>query len=86
LPRRLSRRQHFVFVEHVAIPTDNDAVERAIRPYVVLRNVNGGTRSGKGSKLPAIPLSLFGTWVLRGQEALRSCQEMLRKGASLAPV
>jgi transposase len=79
------RHQLFVFVEHKEVPADNNAAERSIRPFVVLRKVSGGTRSAKGSRTQAVLLSLFGTWLLRGQDALAACQQMLGGGAVPAP-
>jgi hypothetical protein len=32
----------FVFVEHPAVPSENNAAERAIRPTVVARKISGG--------------------------------------------
>lgn len=87
LAERIQRhtRQLFVFVEHLKLPSDNNAAERSIRPFVVLRKVSGGTRSARGSKTQAVLLSLFGTWLLRGQDPLGACQCMLVRGAVLAP-
>ena len=71
------RGELFVFVEHPDVPPDNNAAERAIRPYVVLRKVSGGTRSKPGSDTQMILLSLFGTWSLRGIDLLAACQSLL---------
>jgi transposase len=81
---RKHRGQLFVFVSHPDVPSDNNAAERAIRPFVVQRKVSGGTRSEAGSKTQAVLLSLFGTWLLRGQHALNSCQSMLAADVSTA--
>lgn len=78
------RGELFVFVQHPDVPPDNNAAERAIRPHVVLRKVSGGTRSQKGSDTQAILLSLFGTWALRGIDALTACRQMLIKRPSPA--
>lgn len=67
----------FVFVECPEVPSENNAAERAIRPAVTARKVSGGTRSAKGSEARTALMSLFGTWLLRGEDALRSCQRML---------
>ncbi len=67
----------FVFVEHPEVPSENNAAERAIRPAVTARKVSGGTRSAKGSDTRMALMSLFGTWLLRGEDALVSCQRML---------
>src|SRR5664279_4883662 len=77
--------QLFVFVEHPEVSPDNNAAERSIRPFVVLRKVSGGTRSAAGSNTQVVLLSLFGTWLLRGKDLLQSCQQMLMSGPARAP-
>ncbi len=67
----------FVFVEHPEVPSENNAAERAIRPAVTARKISGGTRSAKGSETRMGPMSLFGTWLLRGEDAMESCRRML---------
>lgn len=79
------RGELFVFVEHPDVPPDNNAAERAIRPFVVLRKVSGGTRSKQGSDTQTILLSLFGTWTLRGLDTLSACRRMLIERTSPAP-
>jgi len=71
----------FVFVECPEVPSENNAAERAIRPAVTARKVSGGTRSAKGSETRMALMSLFGTWLLRGEDAMESCWRML-SGAS----
>jgi transposase len=73
------RSELFVFVHHPDVPSDNNAAERAIRPFVVLRKVSGGTRSAAGSHTQAVLLSLFGTWQVRGQDALAECRHILSR-------
>jgi transposase len=74
-------RQHllewFVFVEHPEVPATNNLAERSLRPAVVARKISGGTRSRKGSATKMGLMSLFGTWVLRGQHLLPTCQRLL---------
>lgn len=77
--------QLFVFVDHPGTPADNNAAERAIRPFVVMRKVSGGTRSRRGSTTQAVLLSLFGTWMLRGQNPLETCRQMLAGRPTRAP-
>lgn len=67
----------FVFVEHPEVPSENNAAERAIRPAVTARKISGGTRSAKGSETRMALMSLFGTWLLRGEDAMESCRRML---------
>ena len=74
-------RQHllewFVFVEHPEVPATNNLAERSLRPAVIARKISGGTRSPKGSKTKMGLMSLFGTWVLRHQPLLPTCQRLL---------
>jgi len=76
----------FAFVEHAGAPADNNLGERAIRPFVIMRKVSGGTRSKRGSDTQSVLLSLFQTWKLRGQDALPACQSMLANRPALASV
>jgi hypothetical protein len=69
----------FAFVEHPAVPMDNNAAERAIRPAVIYRKVTGGSRSPAGSTTTAVLFSLVGTWMLRGAEPFAACCQMLRR-------
>jgi hypothetical protein len=39
----------FVFVADPAVPPDNNAAERSLRPLVTARKISGGTRSADGS-------------------------------------
>ena len=66
-----------VFVEHVDVPSENNAAERSVRPCVIARKVSGGTRSAQGSATKSVLLSLFGTWQVQGQDTLESCRRML---------
>jgi len=68
----------FVFVEDPRVPSENNAAERALRPAVISRKVSGGTRSPKGSQTKAVLMSLFGSWLLRGQDTIQTCAQMLR--------
>ena len=67
----------FTFIEHVGVPSENNAAERAIRPLVIARKISGGTRSAKGSETKMVLASLFGTWKLRGLEPLGECTRIL---------
>jgi len=85
LSQRIERflSELFVFVECPEVPSENNAAERAIRPAVTARKVSGGTRSRKGSETRMALMSLFGTWLLRGEDAMEACRRMLA-GASRA--
>jgi len=67
----------FVFVEDPRVPSENNAAERAVRPCVIARKISGGTRSAKGSDTKAVLMSLFGTWLVKGQDTMRMCRQML---------
>ena len=67
----------YTFVEFPQVPSENNAAERSVRPTVILRKISGGTRSETGSKTMAVLASLFGTWQLRGEDALAACRQML---------
>jgi len=67
----------FVFVEDPRVPSENNAAERAVRPCVIARKISGGTRSAKGSATKAILMSLFGTWLVRGEDTLQMCRQLL---------
>ena len=71
----------FMFVEYPETPSDNNAAERAIRPVVTARKVSGGTRSAKGSDTKMTLMSLFGTWKLRGEDAMETCRKMIVEGS-----
>jgi hypothetical protein len=69
----------FMFVEYPEVTSDNNPAERAPRPVVTARKVSGGTRSRKGSQTKMALMSLFGTWLLRGEDALEACCKMLAR-------
>lgn len=69
----------FVFVEDPAVPSENNAAERAIRPAVIVRKVSGGTRSERGSATRMTLMSLFHTWRLRGLNTMQACCQMLAR-------
>lgn len=75
----------FAFVEHIDVPVDNNAAERAIRPAVIYRKVTGGSRSAQGSATTAVLFSLVGTWMLRGDDPFAACCQMLRRTSLQLP-
>ena len=70
-------KELFVFVAHPAVPSDNNAAERSLRPLVVSRKISGGTRSARGTDSKMTLASLFGTWRTQGLDPLLSCQLLL---------
>ena len=67
----------FTFVAEPAVPSDNNAAERCIRPAVIRRKISGGTRSPAGTDTFTTLLTLFGTWRTRNLDPLVACRQML---------
>ena len=53
-------KELFVFVADPAVPSDNNAAERSLRPLVVSRKISGGARSAQGTDSKMTLASLFG--------------------------
>ena len=70
LCRRIEKfiKELFVFVAEPAVPADNNAAERSLRPLVISRKISGGTRSEGGTDSKMTLASLFGTWPRPGLE------------------
>jgi transposase len=79
LCRRIQRHSNelFVFVAHPAVPADNNAAERSVRPLVTSRKISGGTRSPQGSTTKMALASLFGTWDARRLNPFDQCRQLL---------
>jgi transposase len=79
LCRRIQRHSDelFVFVAHPAVPPDNNAAERSVRPLVTSRKISGGTRSDQGSATKMALASLFGTWDARRLNPFDQCYALL---------
>lgn len=67
----------FVFVAEPAVPADNNAAERSLRPLVTSRKISGGTRSPRGTQTKMALASLFGTWRAQGLDPLVACRRLL---------
>ncbi len=72
--------ERFVFVAEPAVPPDNNAAERALRPLVTARKISGGTRSAQGTATRMVLASLFGTARLRRLDPLLSSASVLSTG------
>lgn len=72
----------FTFVGDPAVPPDNNAAERAVRPAVVQRKISGGTRSARGSRTSSVLRSLFETWSVQQRNAIDACREMITNHAA----
>ena len=79
LCRRIARYQGelLTFVGHPAVPADNNAAERTLRPLVTQRKISGGTRSAHGTDTTMTLNSLFGTWRLQALNPLIACRNLL---------
>ena len=67
----------FVFVAQPAVPADNNAAERSLRPLVVARKISGGTRSEQGAHSKMTLASLFGAWRAQALDPLSACRQLL---------
>ena len=67
----------FVFVAQPAVPADNNAAERSLRPLVVARKISGGTRSDQGTHSKMTLASLFGAWRAQALDPLSACRQLL---------
>jgi transposase len=67
----------FVFVADPAVPADNNAAERSLRPLVTSRKISGGTQSPQGTQTKLTLASLFGTWRAQALDPLVACRRML---------
>ena len=74
--KRLLRHEDelFQFVLSAGRSTDNNLVERSIRPLVVIRKISGGSRSAEGTKTRTVLASLFEIWQARTESAGRMPQ------------
>jgi transposase len=68
----------FMFVEDPAVPSTNNAAERALRPLVIARKISGGTRSAKGTRTRMILQSLIATWEVRNQDPIAEMRRLLQ--------
>jgi transposase len=67
----------FVFVAEPAVPSDNNAAERSLRPLVTSRKISGGTQGPQGTRTKLTLATLFGTWRAQGLDPLVACRRML---------
>ena len=65
------------FVGDPAVPADNNAAERGLRPLVTQRKISGGTRSPQGTTTAMALAALFGTWRLQGVNPFTACRSLL---------
>lgn len=81
---RRHRNDLFTFLDNPAVPFDNNAAERAIRPAVIIRKNSYGNRSQRGADTQAVLMSIYRTLKQRGHDPLKtitsSLAEYLRTG------
>ena len=72
LLKRFRRHRHdlFTFLDNAAVPFDNNAAERAIRPAVIIRKNSYGNRSQRGADAQAVLMSIYRTLKQRGHDPL----------------
>lgn len=72
LKRFRRHRQHLLtFLDDPAVPFDNNAAERAIRPAVIIRKNSYGNRSERGADTQAVLMSIYRTLKQRGHDPSR---------------
>jgi transposase len=74
---RRHRNDLFTFLDHPAVPFDNNAAERAIRPAVIIRKNSYGNRSHRGADTQAVLMSIYRTLKQRGHDPLKTITEGL---------
>ena len=67
----------FTFVAEPAVPSDNNAAERSVRPVVIQRKISGGTRSAAGTDTFTTLATLFATWRAQNRDPLIACRQLL---------
>lgn len=82
--RRLAKRllkycdSLFTFLDHPAVPFDNNLAERMIRPAVIIRKNTQSNRSQKGAVTQAVMMSIFRTLKLRGYNPTDAIADALK--------
>ena len=69
---RRHRNDLFTFLDNAAVPFDNNAAERAIRPAVIMRKNSYGNRSERGADSQAVLMSIYRTLKQRGHDPLNA--------------
>jgi hypothetical protein len=74
---RRHRDDLFTFLDNAAVPFDNNAAERAVRPAVIIRKNSYGNRSDRGADTQAALMSIYRTLKQRGHDPLKTITEAL---------
>ena len=69
---RRHRNDLFTFLDNAAVPFDNNAAERAVRPAVMIRKNSYGNRSERGADTQAVLMSIYRTLKQRGHDPLKT--------------
>jgi len=69
---RRHRNDLLTFLDDPAVPFDNNAAERAIRPAVIIRKNSYGNRSERGADTQAVLMSIYRTLKQRGHDPLKT--------------
>ena len=79
----------FQVLSHPELPLTNNAAERALRHWVILRKLSLGTRTPEGSRVVALLASVIDTCRQRGHSPWRTLERAIadrRAGLPLAPL
>jgi transposase len=76
---RRHRNHLFTFLDHPAVPADNNHGERAIRPAVIIRKNTYGNRSQRGADTQAVLMSIYRTLKQRGHDPLTTITNALNE-------
>jgi len=81
LAKRLKKHKDsmLTFLEVKSVDYHNNAAERIIRPFVVLRKISGGNNSRAGADAHEIMMSVLVTHNLRGENFLEEGAKFMRK-------
>ena len=74
---RRHRDDLLTFLDDPAVPFDNNAAERAIRPAVIIRKNSYGNRSQRGADTQAVLMSIYRTLKQRGHDPLKTITNAL---------
>jgi len=71
LKRFRRHRQHLLtFLDHAAVPFDNNHAERAVRPAVIIRKNSYSNRSQRGADTQAVLMTIYRTLKQRGHDPI----------------
>lgn len=71
------REKLFTFTTNPEVEGTNNKAERAVRPYVVMRKISGGTKSPRGTRNIEVLASAIQTCKLNGTDIVEKGQELI---------